>query len=174
MGSTPGAGTSNWPVSLVAPGAGLVAAALGALVALRGVQTWSERQAEHAATSRRENRSRAYEQVLAHMIKSFVSGAPLDQEPIVRAMAASWASVETLQALADWFRFAGKHTGQPFNKVHAFELIHRVVVAMRNDLEPGTGPSKDDILRMIFNDYDPTLHNPDGISTLKVDMSGVV
>ena len=173
-GATPGTGTTKWPVDLVAPGAVLVAAALAALVALRGVQTWSEKQAEHAATATRDNRSRVYEQVLAHIIKSFTGGAPMDQEPVVRAMAASWASKETMQALSEWFRSAARHSGQPLNKTHAFELIYRVAAATRTDIDPGGGPSKDDVLRMIFNDYDPAEHNPKGISAMRVGLAGQV
>lgn len=177
LGATPGTETIHWPVSLVGPGAGLVAAALTGLVALRGVQTWGEKQAEHVATATRENRARVYEQVLAHIISSFAGGAPTSREPTVRAMAASWASVETLRALADWYRFAARYSGEVVPKHYAFELIYRVAAATRRDVDPGApGPTKDDVLKMIFNDYVPAKHNPpeENLSGIRVLETGTV
>jgi hypothetical protein len=177
LGATPGTATTDWPVSLVAPGAGLMAAGLAGLVALRSVQTWTEKQAEHAALATRDNRSRVYEQVLAHMISSFTGGAPKAQESLVRAMAASWASEETLKALGDWFRFAARYSREPVVPKHyAFELIYRVAAATRVDVDPeGKKPSKDDLLKMIFNDYDPSKHNSEAdLSGIRVLQSGTV
>jgi len=174
IGGVPGTGTIGWPVSVVGPGAGLIAAALAGLVALRGVQTWRDKQAEHAAAATRENRSRVYEQVLAHIIRSFAGGPSLDQEPVVRAMAASWASPDTLHALADWFRYAKRNSGDNHNRSHSFEVVYRVAAAMRLDIDPGTDVSKDDILGMIFNDYDPAKDNPEGVSNIRLSVTGTV
>lgn len=174
IGGLRGTGTIGWPSSVVGPGAGLIAAAVAGLVALRGVQTWRDKQAEHAAAATRENRSRVYEQILAHIIGSFAGGTPPDQEPAVRAMAASWASAGTLQALADWFRYASLSSGEGSNKSHSFEVVYRVAAAMRLDIDPGTAVSKDDILRVIFNDYDPAKHNPEGVSQIRLRVTGTV
>ena len=176
-GATPGTQTVHWPASLAGPGAGLVAAGLAGLVGLRGVQTWGEKQAEHVATATRENRARVYEQVLAHVIGSFVGGAAGDREATIRAMAASWASQDTLQALSDWLRFASRYSGEPVPKHYAYELIYRVAAATRKDIDPGSpGPSKDEVLKMIFNDYEPAKHNPPekGLAGIRVLQTGTV
>lgn len=175
-GGVPGTGTFGWPIDVVAPGAGLIAAAIAGLVTLNGVQSWQDKQAEHIATATRENRARAYEQVLAHIIKSFTpGGSPMDREALVRGMAASWASVDTSQALADWFRFAGTHSGHSGPpKEHSFEVVWRVIRAMRADIDPTSQVPKDSVLAMIFNDYDPVGHNPPGIEHLTVEESGRV
>lgn len=176
VGGLPGTGTTEWPVTVVAPGAALMAAALAGFVALRGVQTWRDKQAEHAASATRENRSRVYEQVLAHMIRSFSGGGQASDEAVVRAMAASWASAQTLEALADWFRYARRETESNLspNKAHSFEILGRVVQGMRQDIDPDTSVSKDNVLGMIFNDYDAVHHNPPNVSHIRVLPSGAI
>jgi hypothetical protein len=91
-------------------------------------------------------------------------------------MAASWASAQTLEALTDWFRYARRESESnlPPNKSHAFEIVGRVVQAMRQDIDPDTSVSKDNVLGMIFNDYDAAHHNPSNVSRIRVLPTGVV
>ncbi|GAA1505560.1 hypothetical protein GCM10009740_40280 [Terrabacter terrae] len=130
---------------------------------------------EHAAASSRENRARVYERVLAHIVSSFgPDGAPLKDEASVRAMAASWASTETLDALSQWFRYGARYSGQVTNKSWSFELVYRVVSAMRKDIDPDVTISKNDLMKMIFNDYDATKHDSPTVLSIVLNAAGTV
>ena len=171
IGATPGTGSTSWPADLAGAGAGLPAAGLASLVALLGIKTYQDQRREAAEAATLQARSRVYEEIVAHIVRSFLGGNPPQSDAVVRSQAAMWASPSTLQALADWYRFASEQSGKQTNlgeRAPQFELVYRVVAAMREDLYPGSGTTKDHVLRMIFNDYFPAMHNPDSVRALKV------
>lgn len=176
LGSLPGTGTFDWPTEALAPGAALAASGMAGLIALYGVQTYRDRQADRIDAATRDNRARAYEQILAHVVSSFTPhGAPYDREALVRGMAASWSSAETSIAYSDWVRYSSAYTGKPNEvpKAHSFEIVWRLIRAMRSDIDPGNRVPKHAVMATLFNDYDPEVHSPSGIDRLVVPRDGV-
>lgn len=176
LGGLPGSGTFDWPGEAIVAGAGLAAAGLAGLVGLHGVQSWGDRQAERIDASTRDHRARAYEQMLAHVVASFTPhGAPYDREFLIRGMAASWSSERTSTAFGDWLRYGAAYAGQSDRapKAHSFEIVWRLITAMRADIDPHSRVSKDAVMATIFNDYRAQEHNPHGIERLIVPESGV-
>lgn len=176
VGSVPSPiGWITWPLSQVTPGAAMLIGGLTTLIAQLGLETVLDKRAGALESARRDNRSRVYEDVLGHIIGSFTPHASRSlTEAQVRARAVAWASTPVMSSLTDWFRYANAHSGvsaQPQDLADRYELVHRVVHGMRSDIgcEPAT---KDGVLCMLFEMYDPKADNPECVSEGTVDMSG--
>lgn len=158
LGSVPSdIGWINWPNSQVAPGAALLIGGLTTLIAQLGLETVLDKRVSMLETARRENRSRVYEDILGYIIGSFgPRGNQTLTEAQVKSRAAAWASTSVMLSLTDWFRYASVHSNfsvQPQDLLDQYELLHRVVGAMRDDI--GTEPvTKDEMLYMLFESYD--------------------
>lgn len=176
LGSVPSnIGWIAWPSSQVASGAAMLIGGLTTLIAQLGLETVLDKRAGVLESARRDNRSRVYEDVLGHIIGSFgPRGSNALTEAQVRSRAVAWASTSVMSALTDWFRYANAHSGvsaQPEDLADRYELVHRVVCAMRSDIG-AEHVTKNGMLCMLFEMYDPLSDNPTCVRKGVVQMTG--
>lgn len=161
--------------SYVAPGAALMIGAMTTAVAQLGLETVSDRRIAAIESVTRQNRSRVYEELLGHVVESFTRNAKTLTEAQARAKSVAWASPDTYSALTDWFRFAAldskRVTSDDGELLIRRELVYRVAARMRTDLqsEPFT---RNQMLALIFNDFDPETRFPAEVVSGSVNSAG--
>lgn len=161
-------GSTGWGKDLFPPGATMIAVALTAYVAAKGVVTWSEQRRRDREAAEYKHREGVYEEIVVFMLAQFIGGNyDFVKDAGLRAKAALWASTETIQSLSDWQSMLsmiqrsraknpdGSTSLLPLEQKMIKALFGAAVLAMRNDLAPDDNErlkDVDTILDSMFND----------------------
>ena len=153
--------------SYIAPGAALLLGGISSFVAHLGLETVTDKTSAAVAAETRQNRSRVYGELLGHIIESFTPKPKSLSEAQARSRAVAWASPATYAALTDWFRYAAAQSAasaKPDTESLLIrrELVYRVAVRMRSDLQT-EDISREELLALVFNDFDPEASFTDAI-----------
>lgn len=179
VGSIPSPiGWIDWPTTFVAPGAGLLGVGFTAFIAQMGLETVVDKRLTALDASTRQNRSRVYEEIFRHVIQSF-GGTPTLTDHEVRARAATWASGQTLDVLADWIRYESRNSGILTRNENVlaerYELVYRIARSMRQDLQLDSfAISKSALLSAIFEDFSSTKYSKYEVADITVSESGEI
>ncbi len=162
--------------SYIAPGAALLIGGISSFVAHLGLETVTDKRSAAVAGETRQNRSRVYGELLGHIIESFTLKPKTLSEAQARSRAVAWASPATYAALTDWFRYAAAQSSvstkpDADSLLVRRELVYRVAAAMRSDLQT-EDISREMLLALVFNDFDPETVFPEAVMRGRVNSNG--